>query len=69
MYIKCAEEGQWIILVEECSRWSYQTGGKEEIHGCEEREHADSWCEKKKMQRTRRDEGGGFTVAVPEMAC
>lgn len=39
------------ILVERFSRLSYQAGEEEadkrkETHGCGEREHADSWCEK-----------------------
>ena len=33
-------------LVERCSRWRHQAGGKEEIHGCCERGYADSWCDR-----------------------
>ena len=34
------------ILVEGFSRRTYQAGSKEEIHGCGEIRHADSWCER-----------------------
>ena len=43
-------EGIANVLVDGCSRWSYQEESKEEIQGCGERGYEDSWWDRRRCR-------------------